>query len=112
MLKIQEVISDDLGILTLTGNLIDSDALALTQMVKEILQHKVKNIIIDLSAVNRMNSCYGLGVIMTCWGCVNRAEGKLIVASVNPKVKHLFEITKINAILKIVETVEEAKKSF
>jgi len=110
MVTMQRKILDDIGIISIKGNLIDPDALSLTNEVKKLLAGPDSKIIIDLSQVQRMNSCYGLGVIMASWGCINRAGAKLVIAAPNEKVSRLFEITKINQILKISASLEEAKK--
>ena len=110
MVSMHRKISDGIGIISIKGNLIDPDALSLTNEVKKLLTGPESKIIIDLSQVQRMNSCYGLGVIMASWGCINRAGAKLVIASPNEKISRLFEITKINQILKISDSVEEAKK--
>jgi len=103
-------ISDGIGIISIKGNLIDPEALSLTNEVKKLITGPDARIIIDLSQVQRMNSCYGLGVIMASWGCINRAGAKLVLAAPNEKVSRLFEITKINQILKISASLEDAKK--
>jgi anti-anti-sigma factor len=110
MISMHRTISDGIGVISVKGNLIDTDALSLTNEVKKMLTGPDSRIIIDLSQVQRMNSCYGLGVIMASWGCINRAGGKLAIACPNEKVSRLFEITKINQILKIGASMEEAKK--
>jgi anti-anti-sigma factor len=112
MLSIDRKIADGIGILSVKGNLIDPDALALTNEVKVMLSGMERKIVIDLSQVQRMNSCYGLGVIMASWGCINRAGGELVISGPNEKIVRLFQITRLNEILKISNTTTEAKQLF
>ena len=110
MVSMHRNISDGISIISIKGNLIDPESLSLTNEVKKLINGPEARIIIDLSQVQRMNSCYGLGVIMASWGYINRAGAKLVIAAPNEKVSRLFEITKINQILTISTSLEEAKK--
>ncbi len=81
----------------------------MSEKVKNLVAQGIRKVILDLSGINLMNSCFGLGIIASCWGNMNRAQGKLVIANPSPKVKKLLEITKLNQVFSIYPTVEEAK---
>lgn len=109
MLSINESKSGDIVILKVSGKMLDADAKALSEKVKELINVGIRKVVLDLSGINLMNSCFGLGIIASCWGNMNRAQGKLVIANPSPKVKKLLEITKLNQVFSIYPSVEEAK---
>jgi anti-sigma B factor antagonist len=109
MLAIQEFRDRDIIVLQVAGKMLDTDARALSEKVKELVTGGVRKIILDLGGINLMNSCFGLGIIASCWGNMNRANGKLIIANPSPKVSKLLEITKLNQVFAVYKTIEEAK---
>lgn len=111
MLSINEQKVADIVILQVTGKMLDADARALSEKVKELINTGIRKIILDLGGINLMNSCFGLGIIASCWGNMNRVQGKLVIANPSPKVKKLLEITKLNQVFSIYPSVEEAKSN-
>ncbi|MCB0297091.1 MAG: STAS domain-containing protein [Calditrichaeota bacterium] len=112
MFRIEEDARGKMASLKLSGIMIDTDAMALNDRVRQLIGQGKKQIVFDLSEVRLMNSCFGLGILMACWSCLNRAGGELKLASPSAKVLHLLEITKLDQIFDIFDTVTEAKSSF
>lgn len=112
MLEIAENIHNDVGILKISGIMVDIDAMVLNEKVKNLIVHDVKKIVLDLSEVKLMNSCFGLGIITACWASVNRAGGKMTIANPSSKVTQLLRITKLDQILEISDSVELAEAGF
>jgi len=106
MFKIQESLDGEIGVLKVSGVMMDPSAMALPEKIKEL---KLKQIILDLSEVKLMNSCYGLGAITVCWGLMNRSGGELKIANPSPKVSQLLEITKLNQVIKVYDSVKKAR---
>jgi anti-sigma B factor antagonist len=109
MLTIRELKDGEIVILQVAGKMLDTDARALSEKVKDLVAAGVRKIILDLSGINLMNSCFGLGIIASCWGNMNRASGKLVIANPSPKVTKLLDITKLNQVFSIHKTVDDAK---
>ena len=64
--------------------------------------------ILDLSGVPYMDSA-GMGAIVNYYvHCQNRGV-KLIVAAVSPRVMELFKMTKVDTVISLTATVEEAE---
>jgi len=112
MFQIKEIVEKNVGILVVSGEMLDSDATQLNDKVKKLAQKGLKNIILDLSGIRRLNSCFGLGVLAGCWGCMNRVEGQLKIANPSPKVSQLLKMTKLDQVFEIYPDIAEAKKSF
>ncbi|HTV15578.1 MAG TPA: STAS domain-containing protein [Acidobacteriaceae bacterium] len=68
------------------------------------------SLILDLTAVPYMDSA-GMGAIINYFVSCQRAGRKMVVVGVNGRVLELFKITKVDALLTIVDTVSEAERS-
>jgi anti-sigma B factor antagonist len=112
MFRIEEKKEGDIIILQTFGEMLDEDARMLPEKVKGLVTGGIHKIVIDLSKINLMNSCFGLGVLAACWGYMNRENGKLVLANPSTKVKRILEITKLNKVFDIFSTVDEAVHYF
>ena len=65
--------------------------------------------ILDLTLCTSMDSS-GLGVIATHLVRCKRHGAKLIAAGMSPRVKQVFQITKMDSVIPMVATVEEAEE--
>ncbi|MGL5615374.1 MAG: anti-sigma F factor antagonist [Sarcina sp.] len=66
-----------------------------------------KNIVFDFSSVTFMDSS-GIGVIIGRYKKIKLREGKIAIASVNSRIKRVFELSGMFKIIKVYETVEAA----
>ncbi len=64
--------------------------------------------ILDLSGVPYMDSA-GMGAIVNYYVHCEQKRVKLIVAGVSPRVLELFKMTRVDTIISLVATVEEAE---
>jgi anti-anti-sigma factor len=62
----------------------------------------------DLTAVPYMDSA-GLGVIMNYFVSAETAGRKFLLAGVNERLKALFEMTKVDVVLRLCDTVDAAQ---
>lgn len=109
MLEIIENLHNDIGVLEISGIMVDIDAMVLNEKVESLVAHDVKKIVLDLSGVKLMNSCFGLGILTACWASVNRAGGRMTIANPSAKVTQLLKITKLDQVLEISNSVELAE---
>ena len=63
-------------------------------------------IVLDLAAVKFMDSS-GLGAVVACYKALGRAR-PLVVAGASPAVAKLFAMTRIDQVLRIAPSVDEA----
>lgn len=66
-----------------------------------------KNLVFDLSEIDYCDSS-GLSAILLAYRILQSNEGKIRLASPTKNVRTLIEISQLNRILPITETVEEA----
>jgi anti-sigma B factor antagonist len=110
-MKIKEVIEGDVAVLLLEGNMLEPDTYELAEKVKGFAENKIRKVVIDLSGVKRMNSAYGLGILMTCFIIMNRAGGELRLANLNEKERRILKVMKLDHIFRIYDNIDEAISS-
>jgi len=72
-----------------------------------VLERGRKNIIVDLSEVDVMNSS-GLGVLILVWDRLSRENGKLVITGLRRLMKELFQRMRLDLVFTLAENEEEA----
>ena len=67
--------------------------------------------VIDVSEVPYIDSA-GLGTILSHWAHTQRTGHKFAMTGVSPRIGVLLEITKVNTVLPMFPTAEEADRNF
>ena len=67
--------------------------------------------IIDVGEVPYIDSA-GLGTILSRWSHNQRTGHKFALTGVSPRIEVLLEITKVNTVLPMFKTAEEADRNF
>jgi anti-sigma B factor antagonist len=96
------------AILRLKGPLTLSTAFLLQEKLREI---PTCDTVIDVSEVRYIDSA-GLGAILSHWSHTQRNGHKFALTGANPRIDMLLEITKVNTVLPMFKTAEEADASF
>ena len=78
------------------------------QLQSEIRSMKPACLIVDLTSVPYMDSA-GLGVLMNYFVSSQGQGRKLLLTGVNDRVKSLFEMTKVDGLLVICDSMEAAE---
>lgn len=95
-------------ILKLNGNLIEGpETNEFNNIIAEHLKENIKNFIIDFGDIKYINST-GLSIIFRGYLSVHKSGGKYKIANLNPKLKNLLSITKLNTLFDIEESIEKA----
>jgi anti-sigma B factor antagonist len=84
-----------------------SDALELSSLIREACAEPSARIVLDLSAVRRMNSS-GLGMLVAALATVRKHEARLYLASVPDHVMSLLTMTQLISVFDLQPTVDEA----
>jgi len=95
-------------VLRLKGPLTLSTLFQLQEALREIPD---SDTVIDLSEAPYIDSA-GLGTILSHWSHTQRTGHKFALTGVSPRIAVLLEITKVNTVLPIFKTAEEADRSF
>lgn len=95
-------------ILRLKGPLTISNLFSLQAALRETGN---ADTVIDVTDVPYMDSA-GLGTLLSHWAHTQRVAAKFAVTGVSPRIAVLLEVTKVNTVLPMFPTAEEADRSF
>ncbi len=102
----------DVTILKPVGDLMGGpEATRFNEQINQLLDAGKLNVVVDLSAVTRMNSS-GLGILIKALTSFKQNGGTLKLAGATTTVQNLLAITKLDTIFETFETTEAAVKSF
>lgn len=107
----KEVVGNVL-VLKLSGEMMGGDDLFPFQsLVHQTIQDGIVNMVADLSDIKWMNSS-GLGMLMAGLTTLRSSDGDLKLACVSERVRRPIEITRLDQVFEIFESIDEAIESF
>ncbi|MRG86471.1 anti-sigma F factor antagonist [Salinibacillus xinjiangensis] len=80
------------------------------QWQDEIQKNEVKHVVVNLETLSFMDSS-GLGVMLGRYKEIQELGGEMVVCSISPAVKRLFELSGLFKIVRLEENEEYALKS-
>ena len=101
----------DIDIFCLEGRLDLASAAELKEESREIIGKKNCKLILNLEAVNFINSS-GLGALVSILKDTRGSQGEMKLSCLAPYVKEIFDITQLSNIFDICENDETARSSF
>jgi anti-sigma B factor antagonist len=111
-MEIKEKLIGNVNIVSLDGSLKGgSEVTKLHGAIKNSLDKKTDNIVIDLKEVHWMGSV-GIGILICCLTAVKNAGGDMKLSGLNDKVQDLLRMTKLEKIFEIFPDAESAASSF
>ena len=111
-MEIKEQLHDDVVVLNLSGEMMGGpDATVLNDKLHELIESGKLKVVVDLSAVSWINSS-GLGILIGALTTIRNAGGELKIASVTDRIQRLLQITKLDKVFDIYDTVESAVAVF
>lgn len=111
-MKLKVVEKYEAIVIEIKGNVLGGpEASEFSETLKKLLGEGKKNIILDLSEVQFMNSS-GLGMMISGLTTVRNGGGMMKLANVTDKIHSLLMITKLITIFECFDSVDEALKSF
>ena len=87
------------------------DASLLHDKLYEFIEQDKKNVIVDLSQVEWMNST-GLGILISGFTTLRNSQGTLKLANVTEKIRSLLTITKLAPVFESYDSIDDAIASF
>ena len=104
-------VRENVLIVRLSGELDHHEAELLRSEWKQMMyQNPVKHVIVNLDAMTFMDSS-GLGVILGRYKEILQLGGEMVVCSISPSIKRLFEMSGIFKIVHLEENEEFALES-
>ena len=99
-------------VLKLDGELMGGEESKLFQeRIYDAIRKGLTRIVLDMADVKWMNSS-GLGVLMAGLTTLRSSDGDLKLANVPDRVKRPIMITKLDQVLQMFDSIEQAEKSF
>jgi len=79
--------------------------------LQDLIQKNRKNIVVDMSGINFINS-NGIGILVSGFTTVKNGGGELKLVNSSNKVTGVLAVTKLNQIFQNFESLDDALKSF
>lgn len=79
--------------------------------IDQVVADGQTKLIMDFQEVNYLNSM-GLGVVAATLKKVKKSKGDLKLVNLSPAVQELFELTRLTKVFEILDSEEDAMKSF
>ena len=103
---------DGITVIELEGSVLGGpDATALSEVLHKLVEKRKKNVLLDLSGVQSMNSS-GLSMLIAALQAMRNAGGDLKLAAASKKIESLLVITKLSTVFELHPTVKKAIGSF
>jgi anti-sigma B factor antagonist len=97
-------------VVTAKGEVTVFSSPALRDSLRKIAESKPPRVILDLAETRYVDSS-GVATLVEAMQTLQRYRGKLILAGMNPRVRGVFEIARLDSIFTTAASVEEALKA-
>jgi len=105
-------ISPGIVVLELAGSMtMGQECQRVELAVGDLIEDGERKVIMDLSRLEYLDSS-GVGVIAVCSGRVDQAGGELRLAALTPKVIELLRVAKLDRLLKMYRSVDDAMRGW
>jgi len=111
MLDVKTKSQDSIAIIEIDGEVDLYSSPALRKALLEMTKAQNKAILVDLARVKYMDSS-GVATLVEALQQVGKYDGKLKLANLRDGVKNVFELSRLDKVFDIYESIEDAKKSF
>ena len=106
--SLELIIEDETAVLKIKGEVLFDNSNIYKEKTKELIKKtEYSNLIIDLIEVPYIDSS-GIGFLLSLFKFMREKDEILKIANANEKIKKVLEITKINSIIDIHDSLEEA----
>jgi anti-sigma B factor antagonist len=111
-MEMTEETRDEVLVLSLIGELMGGDeGKSFQDRIYGAIREGIPDIVVNMEQVKWMNSS-GLGLIMACLTTLRGSGGDLRLAHVAERVRRPIEVTKLDCVIRLFETVDEAVQSY
>jgi anti-sigma B factor antagonist len=107
MLQIDEQQIDNAVVLTAAGEIDMYSSPSLREKIVSYTDHKVPVVVLDLSKVNYTDSS-GLATMIEGLQATGKYGGKFVITGINENVKDVFQLSQLDKVFEIYDTVEQA----
>ena len=108
-MKIVRIQHEDIMQISLEGHLDAATSVDANDEFTKVIESGQIKLLVDLSALSYISSA-GLRVLLVAAKQLQQKAGKIVLCSMTPGVKEVFEISGFSSIFKIVPSVDDALK--
>lgn len=108
-LTIEKDVTGAAAVLRLAGEIDLRNSPQLHSVLNDLLMGRFERVIFDLTGVGYMDSS-GVGTIVNAKRLIEKKGGRLTLVGLQPRVRSVFEITRLESFFHIVSTLSEANK--
>ena len=110
-MKFDDSLLDDIVVLDVSGKIMGGEETTMFHgKLHEYINQNKKNIVVDLSKVDWVNSV-GLGMLISALTTVKNSGGRLVLANIT-KIESILTITRLISVFEHYDSRDEALKSF
>ncbi len=103
---------NDVLVVAMEGEIMGgTDAESFKNTIYKSIEDDVTNIVVDLKNATWMNSS-GLGMLITGLTTARSSGGDLFLAQLSERIRRPLEVTKLDSVFSIYDTVDEAIAGF
>jgi anti-sigma B factor antagonist len=111
-IKTSTIPEGNIGLIEAKGSLVGGDeTVELRQAVAGFLDRGYERLLIDLSNVTYLNST-AIGVLVSAHTSYSRRGWQVKLCGVNKNINNIFVITKLTLVFDVLESRDQAAKSF
>jgi anti-sigma B factor antagonist len=108
----QQPIEPDIVLVQISGRIsLGRDCQDVEWAVDELIRDCRKKVVFDLSGLDHLDSM-GIGVLVMCCGRMKEAGGELRLASLQPRIAELMQMTRLDQIFRFYPTAAAAIEDF
>ena len=107
-MKITQNLENDIVNVKVAGRLDASTSIEAQKDLESVLEAESTRLLIDLSELEYISSA-GLRVLLVVAKKMQQKGGKIVLSTLTPNVKEVFEISGFSSIFKIFDSVEESQ---
>jgi anti-sigma B factor antagonist len=110
-IEVQEAVLG-ITVLKLSGGItMGPESAGIEALVRKLMGEDRRKLVFDLTGVGYIDST-GLGILALCSAMMQAGSGALRLAGAQPLPQKLFQLTKLDKILTLYPTVEDACRDF
>jgi anti-anti-sigma factor len=105
-------IEPDVEVLVVSGQIIlGRECQRVEWAIEELIRHGHKKVVFDLTNLTHIDST-GVGIIVTCNGKMTAAGGELRLAALQPRIREILRVAKLDRVLSFYPSAETAAERF
>ena len=108
--ELHDASAADAPIIRIRGEIDLRSSPELRATLSELVPNQPERLILDLSGVSYMDSS-GVGTIVELKRRIDRAGGRVILFGLQPRVRSVFEITRLDKFFTITDGLEQARQA-